>query len=105
MAAAEAVDHDLALRVDRSDLLNGPPHQRRMDLARHAVLAEARRLVEQVEAEILARYALVAPREGLPLVHEAVLRHFVEPEVIPLEIVAVDTVARAAVDIQAHVQP
>ncbi len=75
-----------------------------MILARHPVLANAGGLVQQVEAEDLVGYPLVAPGEGLPEEYKGILGDRVEPQIVALQVVAVDAVARGAMEIQAHLK-
>jgi hypothetical protein len=105
VTAAQPVDHDFALGTDGSDGLDRATHQPSVTLSGQAILSDGRWFVEQIERQVLARDLRVPPREDFPGMHEAVLRHLVQPQVVTLEVVAVDAIPRRTVQVETHVNP
>src|SRR3712207_2005724 len=97
MATPQPIDHDLTLWVDRSDCSHRAADQCSVVFTSQPVLPNVGRLVQQIEAQELARNAAIAPRERFPQEYERILSHLIKPQVVALKIVAVDAVAGRAV--------
>src|SRR5947209_299146 len=59
MATAQSIDHDLAPGIDCTDCADGSPYQGSMILTRQTVLANLRRLVQQIEAQHISGDPLI----------------------------------------------
>ena len=111
LADVEAVGEDETSRIDLADAGDERAHDLLVTLLEVALVRpHLRRLVDQVEAELPAGDALVAPCEGLPVEDGRVerplaIRLLSREEVGRLQLAAVDAVAGDAVEVDVDVDP
>ena len=101
--AVEAVDDDRPVGVDRPDGRDRPPDDRRVVLAREAVHPDGRRLVDEIEAQRHVGNARVRRANPSHRKTKASWASCIEPQVVLLEVIAVDAVAGRAVQVEREV--